>query len=135
MNHVTAARKYLNVPFRHRGRNSRHLDCLGLVIVSLADTGFIVTNDKKHYGREPHTDGLREGLQIAFGEPCTDIQVGDIALIAYNTIVPHHVALIGDYVYGGLSLIHADGMVGKVVEHRLDDNWRKMILETYRISR
>lgn len=129
---VTAARKYLGVPFRHRGRTARHLDCVGLIVRAYADLGRDIRHDKTHYGREPHADGLRDQLQLEFGPPAPDMRVGDVALIAYNTIVPHHVGIIGDYKYGGFSLIHADGMAGKVVEHRLDDGWRKLIIETYR---
>lgn len=129
---VTAARKYLGVPFRHRGRTPRHLDCVGLIVRAYADLGRDIRHDKTHYGREPHADGLRDQLQLEFGPPAPDMRVGDVALIAYNTIVPHHVGIIGDYKYGGFSLIHADGMAGKVVEHRIDEVWQAMILETYR---
>lgn len=129
---VSAARKYLGVPFRHRGRSARFLDCVGLIVIAMRDCGREIHHDKPHYGREPHADGLREQLQKEFGEPASEMRVGDVALIAYNTEIPHHVGIIGNYLYGGFSLIHADGMVGKVVEHRLDANWQKMILETYR---
>jgi cell wall-associated NlpC family hydrolase len=134
MNLAEAARKYLGKPFRHRARGPNYLDCVGLVVVACRDLGREIANDKQHYGREPHADGLRESLQLEFGEPAKDIRVGDIALIAYNTEIPHHVAIVGDYLYGGFSLIHADGMEGRVVEHRFDDNWRRMTLETYRIG-
>jgi cell wall-associated NlpC family hydrolase len=132
---ANAARKYLGVPFRHRGRTARHLDCVGLVVVACHDVGFDITHDKPHYGREPNNDGLREQLQKQFGEPAPDMQVGDVALVAYNTEIPHHVAIIGDYLYGGFSLIHADAVFGKVVEHRLDDKWQRLILETYRVNK
>ena len=135
MNLADSARKYIGVPFRHRGRTVRHLDCVGLVVIAAKDLGREILHDKPHYGREPNNDGLREHLQMEFGPPASDMRVGDVALIAYNTEVPHHVGIIGNYIYGGFSLIHADGMVGKVVEHRLDSNWQKMILETYRDSK
>lgn len=127
-----AARKYIGMPFRHRGRGGRFVDCVGLIVCALRDCGYEIQNDKAHYGREPHADGLREQLQKEFGEPAMEMQVGDVALIAYNTEIPHHVGIIGNYIYGGFSLIHADGTVGKVVEHRIDARWQKMILETYR---
>ena len=129
---VIAARRYLGVPFRHRGRSERALDCVGLIVRAFADCGRMVSHDKEHYGREPHADGLREQLILEFGQPASDVQVGDVALIAYNTIIPHHVAIVGNYRYGGFSLIHADGMAGKVVEHRLDAKWRGMIIDTFR---
>lgn len=132
MNLADSSRKYLGTPFRHLARGPRFLDCVGLIVVARRDLGLSTENDKQHYGREPAADGLREQLQKEFGEPKTDMRVGDVALIAYNTIVPHHVAIIGDYLYGGFSLIHADGMEGRVLEHRLDEQWQKLIIETYR---
>jgi len=60
-----------------------------------------------------------------------ELQVGDIALMKFST-EPHHLGIIGDYVHGGFSLIHADGTKKKVVEHRLDDTWKSRIIEFYR---
>ncbi len=34
-----AARKYLGTPFRHQGRTIYGMDCLGLVLTSLKDSG------------------------------------------------------------------------------------------------
>lgn len=128
---VAAARTYLGTPFRHRGRSPRAVDCAGLLILAFADCGRTII-DVPAYGREPHQDGLREAVQLNMGEPVTDeLQPGDIVLMRFVR-EPHHLALIGDYIHGGLSLIHAYGDVGKVVEHRLDDVWRSRILEAYR---
>jgi len=46
---------------------------------------------------------------------------------------PHHLALVGDYLYGGLSLIHADSTLGRVVEHRLDEVWRRLIVAAFAV--
>lgn len=128
---VAAARRYLGVPFRHRGRTARGLDCAGLVLRAYADLG-VVMPDVRHYGREPHKDGLRAAVVRALGQPVEDApQVGDVLLMAFDRD-PHHVGIVGDYLHGGLSLIHSYGDVGRVVEHRLDDGWRAKILEVYR---
>jgi hypothetical protein len=41
--------------------------------------------------------------------------------------------VVGDYVHGGLSLIHAYNGAGvnKVVEHRLDESWRRRIVAAW----
>jgi hypothetical protein len=45
---------------------------------------------------------------------------------------PQHVAIVGDYAYGGLSIIHAFLMARKVVETRLDDVWQCRVVAAYK---
>jgi hypothetical protein len=40
---------------------------------------------------------------------------------------------IGDYEFGGLSMIHAYAWSRKVVEHRLDDVWRRRIVALFEL--
>jgi len=130
---VSAARAYIGVPFRHRGRSATRLDCAGLAIRALRDAGRVVAFDIRHYGQEPWRDGLRQAVQANMGPPVDDApQPGDVLLMRFNTDQPHHIAIAGDYLYGGLSIIHAYAEVGRVVEHRLDDRWRSRIVEVYR---
>lgn len=44
----------------------------------------------------------------------------------------NHVGILGDYPHGGLSLIHSYAVNKKVIEHRLDDEWRGRITEVFR---
>ncbi len=132
---VEAARKYLDVPFRHRGRSARALDCAGLGVLAFADCG-VALPDIKHYGREPHDDRLMQALIAALGEPVghgplAEVQTGDVVVINYNG-EPHHVGIIGETPYGAPSLIHADSRVGKVVEHRFDAVWRARMSAVFR---
>jgi hypothetical protein len=108
------------------------VDCLGLLVLSLAAAGYDVSRDRVDYGREPWRDGLRQALQSHFGAPVTPWRVGDVALIKWdNQQEPAHLGILGDYPYGGFSLIHAYSAVA-VTEHRLDEVWRKRIVEVYR---
>lgn len=132
---IVAARRYLRVPFRHRGRSAKALDCVGLGVRAYADCG-VVLPDVRHYGREPHDGGLMRALVAALGEPVghgpdAELQVGDVACFEYNN-EPHHVGLIGWLPYGALSIIHADSILGEVVENRLDDVWRQRINAVFR---
>lgn len=132
---VEAARTYLETPFRHQGRSERALDCVGLALKAAADAGHPY-EDQTDYSRLPHAQELRKALVKRLGEPLpkqADLAVGDIVEIRYGR-ESSHVALVGDYLYGGLSLIHTDAMRGKVVEHRLDEKWRKRIEAIYRIE-
>lgn len=129
---VSAARSYLDVPFRHRGRSRRGLDCIGLVVVALADVGRSVA-DRKAYGRSPEADRLRVALVDEFGDPIPkdQLQVGDIVTMQW-TGRPQHVGIVTDYLLGGLGLIHAEIANGRVVEHRLADPWPRRIIEGWR---
>lgn len=132
---VTAARCYLRVPFRHVGRTAKGLDCAGLGWRSYADLG-VVLPDLRQYGREPYDDRLLKALKAALGEPVgygpdAEVRPGDVATFDYNG-EPHHVAIIGWLAYGELSLIHADSIVGEVVEHRLDAAWRARMSWVFR---
>jgi len=128
---VTAARRYLGVPFRHRGRTRAGLDCAGLIWRSYADLGVILP-DIRIYGREPHRNGLERVVKAGFGcAAARDPEPGDVLLMRFER-EPHHLGFVGDYAHGGLSLIHAYGTAGKVVEHRLDALWRGRIVTVYR---
>lgn len=129
---VVAARRYIGAPFRHRGRGPHYYDCAGLLLRSFKAIGAPM-QDLKHYGREPFRDGLREIVRLNLGLPIPREQMapGDVVLMHWHTH-PHHLALIGDYVHGGLSLIHTHDSVGRVEEVRLDATLAKQITEVYR---
>lgn len=137
---VQQARAYLDTPFRHRGRTARGLDCAGLGWRVYADLG-VELPDIERYGREPWNNGLMQGLEAALGAPVWAgrgparelLQVGDVVVIAWVR-EPHHVALVGDDLIHGLSLIHADGTLGvrRVVEHGLDDRYLSLIVAIFR---
>lgn len=131
---IAEARTYLDPPvrFRHQGRSHRGVDCAGLLLASMAAVGRSIA-DLPAYGREPLGDGLRSMLVANLGEPVpkADMRPGDVVLMRFRG-EPSHVGLIGNYVYGGCSLIHAYAMVRKVVEHRIDAEWDSYIIEVFR---
>lgn len=136
---VEAARKYLcaRTPFRHRGRDKHGLDCAGLIVIAYKDCGVDI-HDSTHYGREPANDGLVQHAIKAFGYPIAfapvkaeDMQPGDVILRRYVKEA-HHGAIITDYPYGGLGIIHCDGHHNRVVEHRLDDDLIGYITHVFR---
>lgn len=115
-----SARQFIGKPFRHRGRGPRYYDCAGLVVAAYKALG-VTLPDFLLYGREPANDGLVSRVQAALGDPVSGQQDGDVVVIRYN-MEPHHVAVIGSRMYGSaeaLTLIHADGVVGRVIEQRL----------------
>lgn len=115
-----SARQFIGKPFRHRGRGPRYYDCAGLVWAAYKALG-VTLPDFLLYGREPYKDGLLTHVQAALGAPVSGLQDGDVVLIRYN-VNPHHVAIVGTRAYGAveaLTLIHAEGGIGRVIEQRL----------------
>ena len=128
---IAHARSLLGTRWRHRGRTAHGIDCIGLVVLSVA-AGGVRMQDRLDYGRTPWRDGLREEMQAHFGEPVDDWQPGDVALMRWDhSPEPAHVGLLADYPHGGLSLIHSYSLVA-VTEHRLDEMWRGRIVAVYR---
>jgi hypothetical protein len=109
------------------------VDCIGLVELSLYASGWPQkANVPARYGREPWDDRLRRGLQEHFGDPITgEWGPGDVPLIRWTKGEPTHVGLMADYVWGGLSIIHADNLRG-VIETRLAEYVLSCVIEVYR---
>lgn len=141
---VLTARRYLGVPFRHRGRNPAvGLDCVGLPLRCYADHGIHIPDVKK-YGREPSADrqNLVDACIAGLGDPVavapvrrSQLKVGDICIQRFDRY-PHHVFIVGDYdASGELSCIHADGDQGRysrVLEVRLSDKRIALITHVFR---
>jgi hypothetical protein len=134
---IAAARDLVGVPFRHRGRSLRGVDCAGEVAVSLATQGRAV-QDRAHYGRNPANDGLREVCRAHFGDPIpvAELRAGDVALMAHHADPrcrePNHVGVLFDHPNGGLAMVHALAQNQRVIAHRLEAQHYARILEGYR---
>lgn len=131
---VAAARETLGTPYAHQGRvNGLALDCAGVPVYVAKKFGVPLT-DYTRYGRLPVPAEMRAALDAHLTRvPVADLRVGDVAWIRF-TGEPQHLALVGDHVFGGLSLIHAynGNGPGRVVEHVLNDAWRSRIVAAWR---
>jgi cell wall-associated NlpC family hydrolase len=138
---VQQARKYIGVPWKHRGRTRRGLDCGGLPAIVYADLGD-PRPDLSRYGRDPFKDGLMRALEDALGAPVWSgskgqcprsvLQPGQVVAIAPDKL-PRHVAIIGDDEIHGLSIIHADGTPGikRVIEQGMEPDTLGKIVAVY----
>lgn len=126
---IAAARSMLGVRWRHQGRQPWAVDCLGLIVLALRAAGRDVA-DRTGYGRDPQRDGLSAALAAEFGPPGEWVH-GGIAVIQWaGADLPSHVAILatdGDH----WRLIHSYSSPGCVVEHRVDEHWRGLIVEVY----
>lgn len=134
---VREARSLLGTRFRHRGRRSTGVDCVGLGVVVFRACGIEVP-DFRLYGREPHADGLVERIRAALGPEVAvapvlrpRIRPGDVLVFRFD-VNPHHVGLAADYLYGGLSVIHADGHTRRVIEQRFTDDMLRRVTHVFR---
>jgi cell wall-associated NlpC family hydrolase len=131
---VALARETLGTPYQHQGRvNGLALDCAGVPVYVGKRLGMDFA-DVTGYGRLPMPDEMRAALDRALVRVAkSDVSPGDVAWIRFKS-EPQHLAIVGDYVHGGLSLIHAynGGGLRAVVEHHLDAAWMGRIVAVWR---
>lgn len=122
---VAAARGWLGTRYAHQGRLRRvGVDCAGLVIGVARELGIVEKRfDVNGYARTP--DGvslMAECSRFMLRIPVRDGSPGDVIVGRFEND-PQHLAFLGDYLHGGLSLIHAlnrSSGRGSVIEQRLD---------------
>lgn len=118
---VSIARRWLGTPFHHQARlEGVGVDCVGLVICIARELGAVAKDwDVKGYGRVPDGVQLMRHLDDRLDAITQEeMRPGDVVLVAFDSH-PQHVGIVGDYTHGGLSIIHASGAHGRVLETRL----------------
>lgn len=131
---IDAARSYVGVKWRHRGRSRHGIDCVGLIVLSCRDAGYHI-DDQIGYSRTPWKFGLDRELQARFGEPVEGLQAGDIvSMRGPRQPEPGHVGIVATH-GDRLTIIHSFNAAAnsKVVEHGLDEYWLKRIHKIYRL--
>lgn len=138
-NIVVQARTWLGTPFHHQARlKGKGCDCLGLIVGVVDELGLkdadgrpLAGYDEITYSKEPDGQYLTEKLTGLLAEvPITDARAGDLALFKVREN-PQHLAILTDY-EGGLGMIHSFAPSRRVVEHRLDDDWKSRLVKVYR---
>lgn len=130
------------VPFVHQGKTLAGMDCVGGLCHALQYEG-----DVPNYPRDPVNGELERELRALFGEPVfyranlltdrvvanADLRETDVVSMQYAGPV-RHVGMIGNYepAPGELSLLHTSASIGRVVEHILDEKWRRRIVGVWR---
>lgn len=118
---VAKAREWLGTPFQHQQRSKGlAVDCAGLLIGVARELGLVAPDfDVSGYARQP--DGaslLRWCDQYMTRVRREELQPGHVVVVAFDA-APGHIAILGDYAHGGLSIIHAATKPGRVIETRL----------------
>lgn len=141
---VEEARSWIGTPFMHQHRH-KHVgcDCIGLVRGVYRELGLTMCPTKISAAAGRFSDGyprMPDGVAFeAYMNHFADriqlaaMRPGDVILLRYDTH-PQHAAILGDYKYGGLSMIHAMSVPKLGVrEHRIDNTWRRRIVAAYSI--
>lgn len=118
---VTEARAWAGTPFHHQARwQGVGVDCAGLCIGVARNLGLVDPAwDVRGYARNPDGRTLMAAcLDQLDSVDFVDMQAGDVVMVRFDTH-PQHLGILGDYRHGGLSIIHASGNAGKVIETRL----------------
>jgi cell wall-associated NlpC family hydrolase len=128
---VAEARRWLGTPFRHQGRiRGEGVDCIGLVLEPARALG-LTDYRTGAYSRLPDAGAMREELaRHLITVARADVRPGDILLLA-APLSPCHLALVGELA-DTLTMIHASGPIGRVVEHGIDPAWDGRIRGVYR---
>jgi len=110
---VAHARALLGVPFRHHGRDRHGVDCAGLVLRAMNDA--LGRGDEfMDYPQRPSPDVVRAAIaRHADRITAADAGPGDVVLMD-GGLRAVHVGVLTDR-----GVIHANGVTGRVVEHRL----------------
>lgn len=119
---VAEARSWIGTRWKHQGRDRNGIDCAGLVIKVGHGLG-ISTFDTTDYQRQATDESMLEACrQRLIQVPFADARPGDLPVMRFGT--NRHICFFGDYLYGGLSLIHAySRSPRRVIEHRFDEGW------------
>lgn len=133
------ARTWIGTPFHHQARlKGKGCDCLGLIVgvvdeLELKDKNGVrlAAYDEVTYSKEPDGAYLAQKLTGLLKEvPVAKARAGDLGLFKVREN-PQHLAIFSDY-NGALGMIHCYAQARRVVEHRLDDDWKSRLIKVYR---
>lgn len=132
---VAAARAWLGTPFHHQARlKGVGVDCAGLLIGVGRELGiFAAEFDVPPYLPTPDGHSLLAACdRYMDGIDRDAMRPGDVLVMRVD-VDPQHLGIVGDYRYGGLSLIHASNQRGvtAVIETRLVWSRRQRFVAAY----
>lgn len=149
---VCQARTWIGTPFHHQARlKGKGCDCLGLIVgvvdeLELKDRNGVrlAAYDEVTYSKEPDGAYLARKLTGLLEEvPVAEARAGDLGLFKVREN-PQHLAIFTDYPCAGvggaasanqeftLGMIHCYAQARRVVEHRLDADWKSRLVKVYR---
>lgn len=127
---VTAARVFIGTRYVHQGRSASGVDCIGLPVCVRAELG-LPELDAAGYARATMDTEMLDFCRAHMVEVARDaLQPGDILVQMSGKV--RHMAIVADYLHGGLSIVHAWLPARRVVECRLDDEFMETVRGCFR---
>lgn len=132
---VAEARKLLKRPFVHQGRNEFGVDCVGVAVLPMRAVG-IDPPDLTAYDRYSAGKALPTQLAlIAVRIDLDDAEGGDVLTFPHESIrsraekrEEHFAWLVSRW-----RMLHAWDQTRGVVEHELDERWRRRVTGVWRL--
>lgn len=123
---VAAARTYLGVPFKLRGRDRMGIDCIGLLRAVGVDCGYDFP-DFTDYGRGPEVQKLNYYVET-YSDPAPRgvYKIGQVLKLR-QSVFPMHLGIIATDQYGRLTVINANVRERKVIDQPIG-YWESMII-------
>lgn len=133
------ARLWLGTPYKHQHMlRGVGVDCIGLVW-GVGEGAGVLTVDRAvaaqfmGYSRTPNPRRMKLALETFFVPAGDDVLPGDFAWIAWDAArnLPQHLAILGEK-RGKPTLIHADSVQGKCIEHGFTMEWPGLVRSWWR---
>lgn len=140
---VAEARSWIGTPYVHQhDAKGVGCDCGGLLRGASIALGLLPTNyldllpQARGYSQKPDGVVMQRSCEQFFRRiTVAEIRPGDVLLFRFGPH-PQHTAIVADRPNGsGLTMIHSLGPIHpcKVIEHGLDETWRRRIVAAYSI--
>lgn len=133
------AGEWVGTPYRHQHRaKGLAVDCIGLIwgvgeAAGVLDVDMGKAQQFLGYTRLPNPRRMLEALETFFVAAPADVQPGDFAWLAWDAArnLPQHLAILGQW-RDQPTLIHADSVQGKVVQHGFTMEWPGLVKSWWR---
>jgi hypothetical protein len=126
-----AARVYCGTPWRHLGRSTTGLDCIGLVLLAAREVGLVLP-DPAPYEREPQGTRLLDGI-LAHAARVASPAPGDVLLFRMG-LYGGHVGIASEHpAWRVLACIHAYAPHRRVVEQPLQGELATAVIGAFRL--
>lgn len=134
------ARTWVDTPYKHQHKaKGLGVDCANLIIMVGTSLEVMEVTEEafrpfKGYSRLPNPRRMDRAMnRFLRPAPADMAEPGDIALMCWDVEhkVPQHMAILAER-KGRPMLIHADGNVGRVVEHGFAGIWPQLVASWWR---
>lgn len=110
------------------------MDCIGLIWVVWNDLGLPPVEIPSNYTQTPQESLLVEHANkhlVATEKTFDTMQPGDVMIMwGWTRHEAQHFGIVGEH-GGRKTMVHAWSKHGQVVEHPVDDFWRKRLVKVY----